>query len=341
VPLTPTVSVIIPCYNEAGTIVGLLDALRRQSCPTNQMQIVVMDGGSTDGTRETLAEYASDHPQLRLDVIDNPKRTIPSALNLGIRAAEGETIVRLDAHSVPQADYVQQCLDALDRTGAANVGGVWEIEPGGKGWIARSIAVAAGHPLGAGDARYRIHGNPGWVETVPFGAYRAEWLERVGLYNERLLTNEDYELNARLLKAGGRIWFDPAIRSTYFARPSLLELARQYLRYGFWKTRMLRAHPDTLRWRQALPPMFVAITLGLLVASPFLAVPRWLLAVQWGGYVLALVVTGFWEAARRRDAALIVGIPLALGVMHLGWGGAFLAGLVLPWSSEDRGQTIE
>jgi glycosyltransferase involved in cell wall biosynthesis len=336
--MMPQATIIIPCYNEAGTIEGLLDAIRRQSFPAGKMQVVVMDGGSTDGTREQLKKYAEDHPDLRLDVVDNPSRTIPSALNLGIRVAEAETIIRLDAHSVPYPDYVQRCLDSLDRTGAANVGGVWDIQPGGEGWIARSIAAAASHRLGAGDARYRTDGEPGWVETVPFGAYRAEWLQRVGPYNENLLTNEDYELNARLLKAGGKIWFDPTIRSIYYARSSLKELARQYLRYGYWKARMLHRYPDTLKWRQALPPLFVLGTFVLLGLSAFWPVGWSLLTVQWGGYGLALLAAGLREAARRHDAALALGFPLSVGVMHVCWGSAFLLGLVVPGSGEERGR---
>ncbi len=336
--MTSTVSIIVPCYNEAGTIEALLDAIRRQSFPASQLQVLVMDGGSTDGTRDILDRYGVDHPDLRLRVLDNPAQTIPAALNLGIQAAEGETIVRLDAHSVPYPDYVQRCLEALERTGAANVGGVWDIQPGGKGWLARSIAAAAGHPLGAGDARYRTHGQPGWAETVPFGAYRAEWLSAVGPFDESLLTNEDYQLNARILKAGGRIWFDPSIRSVYFARGSLRQLARQYLRYGYWKARMLHGHPDTLKWRQALPPLFVLGALVLLGLGVFWPLGRILLAVQWGGYALALLVAGLIEAARRHDVALMVGMPVSLGVMHLCWGSAFLLGLVFPGLGEGRGR---
>ncbi len=338
---SPSVSIVIPCYNEAQTIEGLLDAIRGQTFDVSQVQIIVMDGGSTDGTREKLEQYAHDHAELMLTVLDNTSRTIPAALNLGIGAAKAATVIRLDAHSVPYTDYVQRCLDALERTGAANVGGVWDIRPGSEGWIPRAIAAAASHSLGAGDARYRTHGDAGWVETVPFGAYRAQWLEKVGPFDERLLTNEDYQMNARILKAGGRIWFDPDIRSIYYARPSLGELARQYLRYGYWKARMLHGHPDTLKWRQALPPLFVLGTLVLLVAGAFWPLGWSLLAVQWGGYGLALLVAGLLEAVRRHDPSLILGIPLSLGVMHLCWGSAFLIGLVMPGSGDIRGRTLQ
>src|SRR3989304_7761914 len=125
---------------------------------------------------------------------------------------------------------------------------------GGGGGMARPIAAAASPPLGAGDAGYRVGSQAGEVDTVPFGAFRREWLERVGGYDESLQTNEDYELNVRLRRAGGKIWFDPSIRSVYYARSDLAQLWRQYYRYGFWKARMLLRYPGSIRWRPALPP---------------------------------------------------------------------------------------
>ncbi len=211
--LTSSISIIIPCYNERTTIQLLLGAIRDQTYPSEDLEIVIADGMSTDGTREAIRAYASDHPEMNISVVDNPKRIIPAALNTAIRHARGGTVIRLDAHAAPERDYVERCFKTLERTGAANVGGLWVIKPGGEGWVARSIAVAASHPLGAGDARYRISGDEGPVETVPFGAFQRAWLKRVGDFDETLLTNEDYEFNTRLRKAGGIVWFTPSIRS--------------------------------------------------------------------------------------------------------------------------------
>ncbi len=331
------ISVIIPCYNEVRTIAGLLQALRSQSIGVERLEVVIADGMSEDGTREVIVAFAREHPALNVRVVDNPDRTIPAALNRAIAAARGEVVIRLDAHSVPAPDYVERCLEALERTGAANVGGVWEIRPGADTWIARAIAAAAAHPLGAGDARYRIGGEPGPVDTVPFGAFRREWLERVGPFDETLLTNEDYEFNLRLRRAGGLVWFDPSIRSVYFARPRLRDLARQYLRYGYWKARMVLRYPDSLRWRQVLPPLFVLAALGLAGAA-LAGVPgaALLFGLQWGGYALALVAAGMLEAGQQRNPALALGMPLALAVMHLCWGLAFLVGLVMPPGKRTR-----
>ena len=318
---------MVPCLNEEATIGHLLEALRDQSWPMDQSEVIVVDGQSEDGTREVVAEFASQHIEMTVRVVDNPARSIPRGLNLGISAATGRFIIRLDAHSVPAPDYVERCVAALERTAAANVGGVWDIQPSADTWIARAIAAAAAHPLGAGDARYRTGGPEGQVDTVPFGAFDREWLERIGPFNENLLTNEDYEYNLRLRQAGGVIWFDPSIRSTYFARGTLRELARQYLRYGYWKGRMLKKHPGSLRWRQALPPLFVLVLALLAVLAPFVEWARILLLLQLGLYIATTAGAGLMQAAGLRDLGLALGMSLALWTMHLSWGAAFWAGL--------------
>lgn len=325
------VSVVVPCYNERDTIGLLLRALERQDFSLDDLEVVIADGMSQDGTREALAAFSRGHPRLRLRVVDNPARVIPAALNRAIEAARGEVILRLDAHSMPRPDYVARCLAALDETGAANVGGAWDIQPSGEGWIARSIAAAASHPLGAGDARYRYSDRAGRVDTVPFGAFRREWLERVGPFNESLLTNEDYEYNLRIREAGGVVWYDPKISSVYFARGDLRSLARQYARYGFWKAQMIIRNPRSLRWRQALPPSFVLVTVVLAALAVFWPPGRWLLDIQLGVYAIISLATGSGVALRRKDPLLALGFPLALAVMHFSWGGAFLWGLLHAW----------
>ena len=143
------ISLIIPCYNEQASIGLLLEAIRRQTCQLDDIEVIIADGMSDDGTRDVIRDYASQHPELNIRLIDNPQRIIPAALNGAINAAEGEVIIRLDAHSAPRPDYVERCLALLEETGAANVGGVWEIQPGAKTWTARAIAAVASHPLGA------------------------------------------------------------------------------------------------------------------------------------------------------------------------------------------------
>lgn len=322
--MSPKVSVIVPCYNEQSTIRLLLEALREQSFPRADMEVIIADGLSTDGTRDSIAAFQKDFPDLGVRVVDNSRRIIPAGANRAIEAARGEIIIRLDAHSTPYPDYIEKSVRAHEDGRWANVGGVWEVRPGANTWIAYSIAVAAAHPLGVGDALYRHAKQAAEVDTVPFGSFRRTLIEQVGFFDETLLTNEDYEFNARVRKSGGKIWLDPAIRSVYFARSTLVELIRQYWRYGFWKWRMLRRYPDTLRWRQALPPLFVLSLLSLGVLSLFIPLAGILLAGELLLYFSIMMLAGMRLALQERKAYLIAGLPVAIAAMHLSWGSGFL-----------------
>jgi GT2 family glycosyltransferase len=162
------------------------------------------------------------------------------------------------------------------------------------------------------------------VDTVPFGSFRRALVEQVGLFDETLLTNEDYEFNVRVRKSGGKIWLDPSIRSVYYARSTLLELIRQYWRYGFWKWRMLRRYPDTLRWRQGLPPLFVLSLAGLALLSLFSSWIRVLFVAELVVYFSILTLAGLYAAMEQRNASLVLGLPLAMAAMHLSWGSGFI-----------------
>lgn len=322
--MPPKVSIIVPCYNEQSTIRLLLEALCAQTFPRAEMEVVIADGMSTDGTRAAIAAFQSEFPELDLRVVDNIRRNIPSGLNRALEAARGEIIVRLDGHSRPYPDYIERCFEAHQADRGENIGGVWEIQPGAATWIAESIAAAAAHPLGVGDAMYRLAASAAEVDTVPFGSYRRTLVDRIGAYNESLLTNEDYEFNARIRKASGRVWLDPDIRSVYFARATLGELIRQYWRYGYWKWRMLRNFPGTVRWRQALPPVFVSSLMGLGLASFFVPVARLLLAAELIVYFSFLLFAGAYAALKHRKIFLLPGLPLAITAMHVSWGSGFL-----------------
>jgi hypothetical protein len=175
---SPEASIIVPAFNEAGTIGWLVESLARQDIGSGRLEVVIADGMSEDATRAVVAQAAGAWPALSVRIVDNPARTIPAALNRAIETARGEILIRLVAHSFPAAVYVRRCLEVLRSTGAANVGGQWEIQPSGRGGVAASIAEAASHLLGAGDARYRTGGAAGPVETVPFGAFPRHWLEK-------------------------------------------------------------------------------------------------------------------------------------------------------------------
>ena len=322
--MPPTVSIVVPCLNEEKRIRTLLDAIFAQTYPRELLDVTIADGHSTDKTREVIAAFQREHPGLNITVIDNDARTIPAGVNRAIAVSRGEIILRLDGHSGPYPDYVEKSVAALEAGRGQNVGGVWEIRPGAETWVARAIAVAAAHPLGVGDALYRHAKQAAMVDTVPFGAWKRLLVEQIGGYDESLLSNEDYEFNARIRQGGGKIWLDPAIRSLYFARPTLAALARQYWRYGFWKLQMLRRYPKTLRWRQALPPLFVLSLMSGALLAPAWPIFGWLLAFELLAYFGILGLAGLRSTIQYRGAFLLFGLPLAITVMHIAWGSGFL-----------------
>lgn len=322
-----TVSVVIPCLNEEKTIQEVLDALRNQTYPIDLMEVVIADGGSTDETHQVIDDYQALHPELNLKWVHNPKRIIPAGVNVAMLASSGEIIVRMDAHSIPQRDYVALCVEGLESGKGENVGGRWDIMPSNNTWIAKSIALAAGHPIGVGDAQYRHSDEAAIVDTVPYGAFYRRTLEKVGLFDETLIANEDYEFNTRIRESGGRIWFDPKIRCQYFARPDLSRLAKQYWTYGFWKVQMLKRYPTTLRWRQFLPPAFVLGLVVLAILSIFFKIALYGLLATVAFYCLVLLLVGLNFAIKEKQLALLGGVPLAIATMHFSWGSGFLLGL--------------
>ena len=322
------VSVIIPCYNEQDSMSGLLTAIYNQTYPRNEIEVIISDGMSTDTTREKIASFLADYPDLLVRVIDNKKKTIPAGLNQAIHASRGDYIVRLDAHSNPHPEYIDRSIQALENELADNVGGVISIQAANEGWMAQSIAIAAGHPLGVGDAKYRIGSGAREVDTVAFGAFRSSLIQKIGLFDESLLANEDYEYNVRIRKAGGKIWLDPEIIANYIARPTLRTLAAQYWRYGYWKLRMLVRYPETFRWRQ-VSGLFVLSWLVLGTLSLWFPAARWLLSVEAIVYGSALIIVGAGSYRTTRKFLLGLGVPLAITTMHFSWGSGFLWSLIV------------
>ena len=322
----PKVSIIIPCYNEEKTIGLLLIAIQKQDYPLSNIEIVIADSLSTDATKKKISEFIKSNPSVFVKVVDNAKQTIPSGVNAAADEATGEILIRLDAHSEPNEEYVKTSVDLLMNNVAENVGGIWEIQPGEDTCIAKAIAKAAAHPLGVGDAKYRVSTKAQYVDTVPFGAFYKKTFENIGRFDETLLANEDYEFNARLKNSGGRVWLDPRIRSKYYARKNLKELQKQYQRYGFWKVRMLQRYPATIRWRQAIPPLFVASIFLLGILSIFIPFTRIILEVEFGIYLLTVLLIGLQTAIKHNDLCFLL-MPLAIITMHFSWGVGFINSL--------------
>ena len=263
---SPRVSVIMPCYNERRFVERALRSLFAGSYPADDMEIIAVDGESGDGTRRILEQLAWSDRRLR--IITNPSRVTPAALNLGIGAARGEIIVRADAHTVYPPDYVEVLVRALDRDGADLVGCPADATPGADGPMARVLALATRGPF-ATASPFRERTESADVDTVPFGCWRKSLFERIGLFDERLLRNQDNEHASRLRRAGGRIRLTAETRVSYLVRPTVRELYRHAATSGMWNAFTQRLHPYTFHWRHFLPGVFFC---GVLVALAALVV---------------------------------------------------------------------
>lgn len=322
----PLVTVIMPVRHEAGFIARSLAAVLAQDYPAERLEVLVADGGSTDGTRQIVQALQPRHPNLRL--VDNPGRIVPTGLNAALRQARGEVVVRVDGHTEIEADYVRQCVSALRQTGADNVGG--RMNATGEGPFGEAVALATGSPFGVGNARFHYSDREEWVDTVYMGAWPRTVFTRIGLFDEELVRDQDDEFNYRLLELGGRVWLSPSIRSRYTTRSTPAALWRQYFQYGYWKVRVMQKHPRQMRPRQFAPAAFV---LTLAIATLFASFSGWaraLLALTAGSYTLANLLASM-AAARRHGWRHLRRLPLTFAILHIGYGLGFLAGLVRFW----------
>ena len=327
-----TVSVVIPCYNEERFIVKALEQLAGQYEDGNY-EIIVVDGMSEDETRVRINQFRENHPDVPVKIIDNPKRHIPTALNLGVMAASGEIIARMDAHAAPSRGYIQRCVEVLRQPGVGVVGMPCHIEPGANTLLARAIASGVSHKFGIGDATYRLREGKSLqeeVDTVAFACFRKSLWTKVNGFDETLLTNEDYDFNYRVRSGGDKVLLDRTGHCEYFARTTLATLATQYSRYGRWKAQMVRRRPKSVKLRHLIAPLFVASVLLLSLAGFFIRWAWWLLAIEIGLYLICSLIAG-WSAARKvnQGLAMILLMPLVFGTIHICWGGNFLLGLIV------------
>lgn len=326
----PRVSVLVPCRNEAQHIGACLESVVATAYPHDRLEVLVLDGRSDDGTREIVARYAEHHPTIRL--LDNPRRIVPTGLNLGIRAARGEVIVRMDAHVIYPPDYLPRLVAALRESGADNVGGVITTLPANDSPVARAIACALAHPFGVGNSYFRVGTtSPRWVDTVAFGCYRRDVFTRIGMFDEELVRNQDDEFNFRLRRAGGRILLVPDVAARYHARATRAELARMFYQYGYYKPLVARKVGRIMTLRQLAPPLFVLALALTAAASPWLGPARTLLGLLAGVYAVAVVASAV-RAASAHGWRCAWSLATVFPVQHLGYGAGFLAGLVrLAW----------
>lgn len=339
---TASVSLILPVRDDAGAIGRCLEEIERQTYPRDQMEILVVDGMSTDGTREKVRSREREKMGLALRLIDNPRRQRAAGLNTGIREARGDVIIRVDARTVIPPDYVEKCVDALKSSGADNAGGTQKPVSGrpGPGVATRqAIAIAMSHRFGVGNARFRLGRGSGFVDTVYLGCFRREVFEEVGLFDEdSAVISEDADLNYRIRKAGGKIYFSSDIVAYYYPRGSLKDLARLYFRYGGAKAGNLLKRGRLTASRQLVPPLF----LFTLVMLPVLGIFDRLTLLLWfallAAYLLATLLFSLHaallrqdmagrpepaEPASRRRLAVFPRLLCVFPVMHISWAAGF------------------
>jgi succinoglycan biosynthesis protein ExoA len=317
--MQPRVTIAMPAYNEERYIEACVASVQAQDYPRHLIEILIADGRSTDRTREIIAALAAADPRIHL--VDNPARLQAAGLGLMVKQATGDVLVRMDVHCEYAPDYVRKCVEVLERTGADNVGGSHRARA--RTAFQRALCAALASPLGVGGARYRSADAEGYVDTVFLGAFRRRVFETVGLWDPGAITNEDAELNQRILDSGGQIYLSREIVVHYFPRDSLRTLARQYYKYGIGRARTLLKLGSFPNVRPALPFLMVVGGALLLVVPPL-----WPLApAAFATYALATGAEAVRVGARVGPAAIPV-IWAIFPTLHISHGVGFAAGLL-------------
>ena len=326
--MTKKVSIIIPTRNEELFIINTLNSIMSQDYPSNLVEVIIADGDSDDKTKSLIEGYIIDHPNVIL--INNPERVVPFALNYAIEIATGEVIVRLDAHSKYPKNYVSRLVTELANTNADNVGGVWITTPANDGVVATAIALATSHPLGIGDASYRLeNAEIKEVDTVPFGCFPREIFDKIGNFDTDLIRNQDDEFNGRILKNGGKIFLVPDVKIEYYARASMSTMAKMFYQYGLFKPLVNVKLGAAATMRQFVPPVFVLFVLaGVLV--PFLPlVLQALWSIGFVIYILISIIVSFKIMRANSRFSLLFVLPWIFPLIHLSYGWGYIKGYVI------------
>lgn len=319
----PLVSIVLPIRNEVNYIKNTLTAVFAQDYPAESLEILIADGESTDGTREIISQI-SQNLQHTIKVIDNSQKIVPTALNAALSQANGDIIIRVDGHTIVASDYIRQCVSVLQKSEADNVGG--KMHAVGENYFGKVVAIATSTPFGVGGGRFHYSDYEEWVDTVYMGAWRRDVFERIGLFDEELVRDQDDEFNYRLRANGGKILLSPKIKSKYTVRGTPAKLWKQYFQYGYWKVRVLQKHPRQMRPRQFIPPLFVLILLVGIVVWIFSSLEWVLLALIGRAYLGANFIMSLWAASQNGWSYLPL-LPITYAILHLSYGLGFLVGL--------------
>lgn len=321
----PLVTVIMPIRNEAAFIPRSLGAVLAQDYPADRLEVVIADGMSSDGTRAAIARLAEAHPDVRVTVVDNPGQIVPTGFNRALAKARGDVIVRVDGHTIVAPNYVTECVEALLRSGADNVGG--RMVPVSEGLFGRATALATASRFGVGGARFHYSDREELVDTVYMGAWPRSVFQRIGLFDEEQVRNQDDEFNYRLRARGGKVLLSPRIQSRYYNRSTPRSLWRQYFQYGYWKVRVMQKHPGQMSPRHFVPAALVAsLAIGLLLA-PFSAIWGLAFGIIALSYVSATLVASLVVGFREPLLEALL-LPATFLTLHVSYGLGFLVGVV-------------
>ena len=330
----------MPVRNEADFIRRSLGAVLEQDYPRQSMEVIVIDGMSTDATREIVAEIAKTDSRVRL--LDNPKQIAPTALNIGTHESTGEIVIRVDGHCEIAKDYVSRCVEHLENGEADGVGG--PIETIGEGFVAQAIAVALSSKFGVGGSAFRtINDQNVFVDTIAFPAYKRSVIETAGGYDEEMVRNQDDEYNFRLRKMGFKLLLASDVRSRYHSRATVQKMISQFAQYGFWKVRVLQKHPRQMSLRHFIPSVFVISLLVSLIATLFTPLGLSFLGAVFGSHLLLNLLFSL-SAASREGIRFLPLLPFVFLAIHVSYGVGMLIGLLkflLRWKVRSFGTVSE
>lgn len=322
------ISVIIPVRNEEKYIKRCLRSIVNNDYPQDLIEVYVIDGMSEDATRERIQPFLDKYPYIRL--LDNLHKVVPYALNKGIRLAKGDLIIRMDAHAVYPENYFSTLVKWQEVTGADNIGGMWETKPANDRAIPLAIALATSSEFGVGNAYYRLRkipDEPKEVDTVPFGCYRREVFDEIGLFDEELTRNQDDEFNARLKKHGGKIVLVPGIRIKYFGRENWKKMFRMFYQYGLFKPLVNRKIGSPATIRQFVPPAFTLFLFMAPVCFLWKKITMFYLLFLLLYFIVNLIIS-LRISVSKKDPRLFFYLPITFFLIHLGYGLGYWAGIL-------------
>lgn len=329
------VSVVMPIYNEEQYIEKCVDSLLLQDYPIDKMEWIFVDGCSTDKTVEILSGYQDKYPSL-IKVYNNPNKIVPYAMNIGIAASKGKYIVRLDAHADYATDYISKCIYYLENTDAENVGGVAETKA--NGYMGNAIAKMLSSKFGVGNSQFRTNGESGYVDTVPFGAFKREVFSKYGGYDERLVRNQDNEMNFRIRKNGGKIYLSNDIHLSYYCRDSIKGISAMARKNGMWNIITMKLCPGSMGLRHFIPFAFVLSIIGLAILSFVHSLFAVLLCAEISLYLLLDIVFSIKQAETIKE---FFTLTVLFPIFHVAYGFGSMIGITKLFSKEFKQGSYE